>query len=222
MCFYQLARTQARKGEEPASLRLVRKQLGPDYDVDDAFHAALQSVGPAALPRARTAISSRDQRRAGRRVVTDHIERFTRDGHPAEIGRGARSRHHRDRDGPGAEAARRRRSSSVDGKRDRSRQDDDLQGHDVQRRAESRRRVRLHQRVVDAEGRSHLRVRLPAAATTWTDAAIASARRAARSVGRGTAVARFHLGLRPARARISCRGRAPRSRGGSTRTTRSI
>ena len=41
--------------------------------------------------------------------------------------------------------------------------DDDLQGHDAQRRPEPRLHARLHQRVLDAEGRPHLRVRLPPA-----------------------------------------------------------
>ncbi len=44
----------------------------------------------------------------------------------------------------------------------------DLQGHDVLRRAEPGLHVRLHQRVVDAARRPHLRVRLPPASTTWT------------------------------------------------------
>ena len=46
--------------------------------------------------------------------------------------------------------------------------DDGLQGHDAQRRAELRVHHRLHERVLDAEGRPGQRVRLPAARSTWT------------------------------------------------------
>ena len=52
---------------------------------------------------------------------------------------------------------------TVDGQRRRASGDPDLQGDDAQRRAEPRVRARLHERVVDAQVRADLRVRLPAA-----------------------------------------------------------
>ena len=95
-------------------------------------------------------------------IVTDQIERFTETGITLDVRHGARGRHHRDGDGPqprraGRDAVRRRR------RRRRFRADVDLQGHDVLRRAEPGLHVRLHQRLVDAAGGPHRRVRLPAA-----------------------------------------------------------
>ncbi len=52
---------------------------------------------------------------------------------------------------------------AVDGSRGRAAEDDGLQGHDAQRRAEPGARARLHQRLVDAQVRPDLRVRLPPA-----------------------------------------------------------
>ena len=52
---------------------------------------------------------------------------------------------------------------AVDGDDGRPPRDDGLQGHDAQRRAEPGASRRLHERLVDAEGRPHRRVRLPAA-----------------------------------------------------------
>ena len=54
----------ARRGEGAAA-RHGAQQLGPDYDVAHALHAALRPVGPAALPGARTATCSRRSVRQG-------------------------------------------------------------------------------------------------------------------------------------------------------------
>ena len=104
-----------------------------------------------------------DQRRAAPTVVTDRIETFTEDG-PA-------------RSSPGAELEADVIVTAtglnllplggielaVDGARGRAPGDDDLQGDDAQRRAEPGGLARLHERLVDAQVRPHLRVRLPAA-----------------------------------------------------------
>src|SRR4030095_17143390 len=55
----------------------------------------------------------------------------------------------------GRNAADRRRRTG------RSFEDDGVQGHDVQRRPESRVSVRIHERFMDFEMRSHVGVRLP-------------------------------------------------------------
>ena len=60
-------------------------------------------------------------------------------------------------------ASARRRRREVDAPRDAR-----LQGHDAQRRAELRLRGRLHERVLDAEGRPRQRVRRAACSRTWT------------------------------------------------------
>ena len=52
---------------------------------------------------------------------------------------------------------------AVDGRRDRARQHRRLQGHDARRRAQPRAHRRLHERVVDAQGRPRRRIRVPRA-----------------------------------------------------------
>ena len=82
--------------------------------------------------------------------------------HQADLGRGARSRHHRD--GNGFEHAAAGRPRTDQGRReDRPVVADDLQGPDVLRCPELRHDVRVHQCLMDVEGRPGLRVRLPAA-----------------------------------------------------------
>ena len=96
-----------------------------------------------------------------------------------------------------------------------------VQGDDVQRRAEPRVVVRLHECVVDAEGRADRALRVPAAQpharerlrhVRATARRRRSRQRAGRQPGRATSSAR------PA----SCRSRDTASRGNSTRTTCSI
>ena len=80
-----------------AAAGLVRKKLGPDYDVGTHFtprynpwDQRLCLVPDADLFRA--------IRRGKASVVTDHIETLHRDRHQAEVRQGAGGRHRRDRD----------------------------------------------------------------------------------------------------------------------------
>ena len=147
MWFFRLARRKPEK-VKAGIIGLIRKQLGPDYDVATHF-----------TPR----YNPWDQRlclvpdgdlfreiNAGRMsIVTDHIERFTQSGIKLKSGEELQADIIVTATGlqmklfSGLEVERRRHAH-------RSRQDDELQGHDVQRRAEFRRRVWLYQRVVDA------------------------------------------------------------------------
>ena len=99
-------------------------------------------------------------RRGKASIATDHIETFTETGHPAEVRRGDPGRHHRDRDRPGrADAG--RRQVEVDGAPVARPRKGDLQGRDARRRPERGDGDRVHQRVVDAQGRHRRRVLLP-------------------------------------------------------------
>ena len=181
-----------------------------------ALLAPLRPVGPAALRGARRRPVHR--RAAGRGVGGDrhhrHVHRARR---PAGLRRRAARRHrgHRDRAQPARprrpDAARRRRR----GRPARHRR---LQGHDALRRAELRADHRLHQRVVDAQGRPGRRLRLPAAAPPGPH----------RSAGRHPARHRpAHSGCRLSTcapptccaASTRCPNRVRRRRGGCTRTT---
>ena len=86
----------------------VKMALGPDYDIAHAFHAALQSLGAAAVPGARRRPVQVDPRQARlRRHQRDrhlHQER-----HQAEGRQRARGRHHRHRDRAQPAGARRPR-----------------------------------------------------------------------------------------------------------------
>jgi cation diffusion facilitator CzcD-associated flavoprotein CzcO len=123
--------------------------------------ASLQPVGAARLSGAR------------RRPLPEHARRegldrhgpdrdVHRNRHQAALGAGAagRPRHHRDRPQPAT--ARRPRGDDRRTPR-RVREDVQLQGHDVQRRAEPGARGRVHERVVDAQGGADLPLRLPPA-----------------------------------------------------------
>ena len=95
-------------------------------------------------------------------VVTDTIERFTKTGIKLASGEELRCRHHYH--GNGFEhAAARRPPADQERRADRPHIADDLQGSDVLRHPELRDDLRLHQCLVDAEGRPGLRVRLPRA-----------------------------------------------------------
>ncbi len=97
MYFFQLCR---RKPDRAKQLILggVKMALGPDYDIAHAFHAALQSLGTAAVPG------------AGRRPVQGdpgpaRVRRHQPDrdiyeaGHPPQGRQRTRSRYHRHRNG---------------------------------------------------------------------------------------------------------------------------
>ena len=116
MYFFQLCR---RKPDRAKQLILdgVKMALGPEYDVGEAFHAALQSVGPAPVPGARRRPVQVDPRQArvGRHRPDRHLHRAR---HQAEVRQRARGRHHRHRHGAEPAGARRleveRRRRAVD------------------------------------------------------------------------------------------------------------
>ena len=186
MYFYQLCRR--RPG--PAK-RLLRRpgqsSCRPAIDIDDAFHAALRAWDQRALPRARRRPVPGHREPAGPRWSPTGSRRSPRRASCSSPARSSR-RHHRDGDRPEPAAA----AASADAwtaQASTSGQMPDLQGHDAQRRAQLRARRRLHQRLVDAEGRPASRVRLPAARLTWTATATRSDPRRRRPSG-GPAPAR--------------------------------
>ena len=199
--------------------RASQRSCPPGYDVDDALQAALRPVGPARLPRARR----RPVPGAARRARVDRHRRGSRPSPSAACA----SR-------PGAELeadvvvtatglnllALGGMELAVDGARGRAARDRRLQGHDAQRRAEPRHRARLHERVVDAEVRPDLRVRLPAAEPHGRARlrGVHAAHR--RPDAADAAVPRPQVGLRAALDRPVPASRASRPRGGCTRTTR--
>ena len=142
-------------------LDLVRKELGPDYDVETHFTPRYNPWDQRLCLVPNSDLFAADPLRQG--IDRHRPDRaLHRDGHRARVRPAARGRHHRHRDRP---QPRRARRDAVLGRRraGRFRADLDLQGHDVLRRAEPGLHLRLHQRLVDAARRPHLRVRLPAA-----------------------------------------------------------
>jgi monooxygenase len=95
-------------------------------------------------------------------VVTDHIETFTETGMRLARARSSRPTSIVTATGLKLKFLGGASWRSTAARRSFAR-DHGLQGHDVQRRAQPRHRHRLHQRVVDAQVRPHLRVRLPPA-----------------------------------------------------------
>ena len=89
---------------------------------------------------------------------------------------------------------------TVDGEARDLSQDPELSRNDVQRHAEPVLFVRLHQRLLDAEGGPDRRLSVPAAQPSEEDRGRDRPPRP-RARDRGGAVPRFHLGLRPAGAR---------------------
>jgi hypothetical protein len=132
MYFFQLSRrkpdarqaTDPRRRQDGARSRLRHRH---------AFHAALQSLGPAAVPGARRRPVQRDQGQArlGRHQPDRHLHQ---DRHQAEGRQRARSRHHRHRDRLNLQVLG-GMEVSVDGRTVDFAQDAELQGHDVFRRA---------------------------------------------------------------------------------------
>ena len=98
---------------------------------------------------------------------------------------------------------------------------DVLQGHDAVRHAEHGLHHRLHQRVMDAEGRPGLRVRLPRPELHGRQRFRHRRARASGQLRRGTSADGLHPRLRAPRARQPAQGRARRRRGSSSRTTSS-
>ena len=125
--------------------------------------------GGSASPSCPTATCSGGQ--SGKAsVVTDEIDRFTENGHPAEVRQGARGRHHRHRDRLQPERAGRHR---VRDRRQaaRLRRHRHLSRHDVHRRAQHGVGVRLLPRELDAARRSGRRLRVPPAEAHEEEAA---------------------------------------------------
>ena len=218
MYFYQMCK---RKPDKVKSLLLggVRQMLGPDYDVDRHF-TPRYNPWDQRLCLVPDADFFRAIRRGKVSIVTDHIETFTETG--LKLKSGAELAADLIVTATGlvlvplgkAQAFRRR-------PRRRSGQDLHLQGHDVLGRAQPRLGVRLHQRLVDAQGRPGLRVCLPADQSHGPRrlSPVHAAQRRSHP-GRG-AVGEFLLGLYPARAQPTSPSRVPSGRGSSTRTTRS-
>ena len=87
----------------------VKMALGPEYDVGYAFHAALQSLGSAAVPGARRRPVQVDPGQA--RLGRDQPDRYIHgERHSAEGRQRARGRHHRHRHRPRAAGDGRARS----------------------------------------------------------------------------------------------------------------
>ena len=140
--------------------RLASNQLPEHFDVDthfkpsyDPWDQRLCLVPDGDLFKALHGNAS---------IATGKIETFTEHGIAARLGRAARGRRDRRRDRLEPADARRPRAERRR-KRRRRRQHCRLQGHDAGRRAEYGDDARLHERVLDAEGRPRRAVRLPRA-----------------------------------------------------------
>ncbi len=182
-------------------IRAASKQLGPDFDV--AKH-----LTPRYMPW--------DQRvclvpngdlfkaiRAGRAsIVTDEIERFTPTGLQLKSGQQLDADVIVTATGLKVKMLGGARVT-VDGRRPRGRFAGDgvVQGDDVQRRAEPRIVVRLHECVVDAEGRADRALRVPAAQPHARERVRHVRAAARRGRSRRRAGRQPELGLHPARGR---------------------
>ena len=166
------------------------------------LQAHATTPGTSASAWSPTATSSRRSRGGSAEIVTDRIETFTESGIELESGRRARGRRRRHRDRPQPalprrhEARRRRRASRT------CREPSTYKGMMLERRPQLRLHARLHQRLLDAEGRPHLRIRLPPAQPHGRAAATrVCVPDVDRPLGHRGAAARLQLRLRPALAR---------------------
>ncbi len=125
------------------------------------LHPPLQPVGPAVLRRARRRPLPGHQRRHGFGRHRPH-RALHRTGPAADLRDRARGGHHRDRHRARAALPRRHRTAASTAMR-RPGDPPHLQGHDDRGRAQPGRRHRVRQRVVDAQVRPHLRLRVPPA-----------------------------------------------------------
>ena len=195
----------------------VRLALGPDYDVKTHFTPRYNPWDQrlCLVPDGDLFRTIKDGRVS---VVTDTIDTFTETGIRLKSGRELEADIDRHRHRPRPHCARRRRAQRRRPAR-RARPVDDLQGHDVFRRAQHGDCGRLHQRVVDAEMRPDLRLCLPPHqphGEARLPAVHAAARPERRRDNHGST-------SRPATSSApstSFQSKAPRRRGGSTRTTR--
>ena len=190
-CASRLIRAAGADAAAARGLRPVDAHFKPPYDPWDQ---RLCLVPDGDLFRAHPA-------RRAPSVVTDTIDTLhRRRASGSRSGRGARGRprRHGDRAQPASRSAGSR--STVDGDDGRPAGHDGLQGADARGRAQLRLHHRLHQRVVDAEGRPGRRLRLPAARPPRRSTATAAVVAGPRPGGRRGAV----HGLR-ARATSSAR-----------------
>ena len=220
MYFYQLCQRKPERGEEAAARRRARRCSGrTTTSTRTSRRATIRGTSGCAWCPTRDLFRAI---RAGQGLGRHRPDRdLHRDRHQAALRRGARR--------PtsivtatglmlvplgGVELA-------VDGARVDPAKTFIYKGMMYQRRAEPRLGVRLHQRLLDAEGRPDLRIRLPPAQSHGPRrlAPVHAAQQRSRPA-RG-ALGRLLLRLHPARAGTVCPSRAPSGRGSSTRTTRS-
>ncbi len=139
----------------------IAKQLPTHYPVDEHFNPPYNPWDQrlCVVPDGDLFKAIRDGNAS---VVTDRIDTFTERGIRAGIRARARSRHHRDRHRPEPAGVRRRHV-------DRGRRGSEpvrqggIPGLHARRGSQLRVRVRIHQLVVDAEGRARGRALLPTA-----------------------------------------------------------
>ncbi len=198
MYFYNLARKQPEKVKR-AIIGMVSKELGPDYDVATNF-TPRYNPWDQRLCLVPDADLFRSMRMGKASVVTGQIATFTEKGIQLESGEELAADIIVTATGlvmkvlSGMQLV-------VDGEVVDSSADDELQGHDVQRRAESGDGAGLHQRLVDAQVRADRAVCLSPRqlhAAPWLHHLRPPPHRSHRHRG---AVAQLHLGLCAARAR---------------------
>ena len=158
--FYQQTRTRPDKVKDRL-LDMVRKELGPDYDVDTHFTPSYNPWDQRLCLVPNSDLF--DAIRSGQAsVVTDEIVTFTETG--IELASGDVLEADIIVTATGLQLVTLGEMDFVvDGEPGRLRQDVDVQGLRLLRRPQPGVVVRLHQRVVDAARRPHVRVRLPAA-----------------------------------------------------------
>ncbi len=88
-CCSSAARARSRRRPRSALPGLVQRAPGTRLRHRDPLHAALQSLGPAAVPGARQPTCSSAIKAGTTSVVTDQIDTFTETGINAEVGPGA-------------------------------------------------------------------------------------------------------------------------------------
>ncbi len=157
---YQLAR-KFPKYMRKTLLTMAQRRLPEGYDVEKHF-GPKYNLWDQRLCLAPNGDLFKTIRKGNADVVTDTIERFVPEGIKLTSGEVARRRHHRHRNGS-EHATARRPGSYTQRPADRPDLTDDLQGPDVLGHSELRHHLRIHECVVDAEGRPGLRVRLPRA-----------------------------------------------------------
>ena len=197
MYFYQMCK---RKPDKVKSLLLgyVRKFLGPDYDIGTHF-TPRYNPWDQRLCLVPDADFFRTIRQGKVSVVTDHIETFTETGIRLKSGKELEADLIVTATGlvlvplGGVKL-------TVDGRAVDPAKTFIYKGMMYSRRAEPRVGVRLHQRLVDAEGRSRLRICLPPAQSHGPHghAPVHAAQQRSRAAGR--AVGQLLVRLHPARA----------------------